>query len=119
MSYDLAVWVGHPARDDDTAAEVYRELLGQLEEGDAALVPELESFLDDLLSELPDDPDQAGGSSWAGPPFDDAAGDIALLSIVEHHVDTVRKSCAQLAAAHNLTCFDPQTDEIVTVGRSA
>ena len=118
MSYDLAVWVGRPAPDGDSAAQLYRELLDQLEESDEPPVPELESFLDDLLSALPDDPDQAGGSPWAGPPFDDAVGNIAILSIVAHHVDTARAVCAQLAAAHTLTCFDPQSDEIVTTEQS-
>lgn len=113
MSYDLAVWTGPPPIDERAAFERYRQLLQGIEKGDEPPAPAIVDFVDELLNQLPDDPDHPGGSPWAGPPLEDAVGDLAVLSFTGQDVEIARSVCARLAADRGLVCFDPQIGSIV------
>ncbi|MFD2090308.1 hypothetical protein [Blastococcus deserti] len=73
----------------------------------------IESFLDDLTAQVAEDPDSRSGDPWAGSPWDDAVGDVAVLSLREDRAGAVLAVCGRLAAAHGLVCYDPQAGTLV------
>lgn len=90
-------------------------LLRGIEKGGEPPAPAIVGFIDELLDQLPDDPDQPGGSPWAAPALEDAVGDLAILSFTGQDVEIARIVCARLAANRGLVCFNPQIGSIAGV----
>ena len=113
MSYDLAVWVGPPPVEEAAVFERYRRLVRNTEQCNYPPVPALVAFVEELLDLLPDDPDQVGGSPWAGPPLEDAVGDLVILSFTGQAIALAQSVCSRLASERGLTCYNPQTGSVV------
>jgi hypothetical protein len=113
MSYDLAVWAGpRPAGGAEAAGEYVRRL-EEAEEAPARPTPPIAAFLEDLLARSPMD---SPGCPWAGPPLDEATGDMAVLTMTSAGAQRGRDLCTRVAASHGLLCFDPQTGRLLERG---
>ena len=117
MSYDLAVWVGEPPASDAVAAERYAALVPLLEQstGEEAH-PTLIAFADDLLARYPDSTEDAGQDSpWSvGPLKSDIIGSFFYFPMRYGSVEEAVPFIVEHANAHDLVCFDPQTERLLT-----
>ena len=112
VSYDLVVWRGPRPHDAVEAERLYKAHMRAVEEGEAPSRA-IQSFLGEVTARIPADPDFALGTAWAGSPWDDAVGDVAILTFRADRVGAVLDVCGRVAANHGLVCYDPQTGSLV------
>jgi hypothetical protein len=117
MSYDVAVWVGRRPTDDVEAEGEYVRRLEEIDDEAGPPTPAMTAFLDELVTEVAHHP-SSGHSPWAGPPLDDAAGDMAVLTLTPEGARVVPALCARIAAQHGLVCFDPQAGRLLETGHA-
>jgi len=104
VSYDLAVWEGDVPRSDKVAAREFEELYERyFTESPRRPHAAIRAYVEALAEKWPED--DAGAWS-SGPLIDNASGPIVYLSMVYSRADEVSEAAAQLAADHDLVCFD-------------
>lgn len=130
MSYDLAVWEGPPPADNAAALATYRELLEQWQdEGVVETIrakmrgeqtaydptPAIAAYVADLLRRWPDSGDQSEESPWADAPvINNATGPLIYFAMVYSMAEEAVAFAAELAVKHQLNCFDPQSEQLLT-----
>lgn len=117
MSYDIAVWAGEPPASDDAAAARYAELCNLFEEPPEELPdPTVVAFMNDLLARYPDiTEDGSEDSPWSiGPMKDDILGTFTYLPMRYDKFADAMGFIVERANAHQLVCFDPQQERLLT-----
>jgi hypothetical protein len=106
-SYDLAVWVGIRPSDDRAAGNMFESLFDRyLESGDIAQPADrIRAYVAALVQRYPD---TGNSSPWSCTPVDEGAGPIVYLTMAWSRCEEVSAWAAQLAAQHDLVCYDPQ-----------
>lgn len=116
MSYDLAVWVGERPSSDKAAAAEYERVMARFEAESTspAPSPEIQAYVDALLSRWPDITDDSGDESpWAdGPMIGNASGSAIYFSMVWSRCEEASAFAAETAEQHRLVCFDPQQEQL-------
>jgi hypothetical protein len=113
MSFDLAVmYLEKPIRLKE-GAEIYAELC----DGNNDVLrhsSRIDSFYRDLIYKYPEidsySDDEVDDCPWSVSL--DIYGGAVLMSIVWSRVEEVQSFIRELAAKHDLVCFDPQNDEL-------
>ena len=121
MSYDLAVWEGErPANDFVAAIELkrlYQRYLGEASDRQDP-TPRIVAFAAALLARYPDlDPDAGDDdmSPWSTAPLiDEASGPLMYFPMLWSRSEQVSAVAAQIAAEHELNCYDPQWHQLRT-----
>jgi hypothetical protein len=113
VSYDLVVWRGPRPNDAVEAARFYEAHMRAVEDGEAPPSRAIQSFLDEVTDRIPAERDPLVGSAWAGSAWDDAVGDVAILTFRPDRAGVVLDVCGRVAAEHGLVCYDPQTGSLV------
>lgn len=117
MSYDIAVWVGDAPASHADAAERYAALMPLLEQPPAeSQQPTLVAFADDLLARYPDITEDAGEDSpWStGPLKNEIVGSLFYFPMRYSAAQATIPFIVERATAHDLVCFDPQTERLLT-----
>ena len=124
MSYDLFVWDGEAPASDAEAARIYERWMEKAEQiAETGSTPEpsdrIRAYVDGLLARWPEiDGDQPGaddndGSPWAAAPLlSEALGAAIYFPVVWSRAEEASAFAADLAAAHGLHCFDPQSEQV-------
>jgi hypothetical protein len=115
MSYDLAVWEGERPASDEEAGATFAELMDALEAGELDPPTErIEGYVAALLARWPDiTTDDGEDSPWAtGPLLAEAFGSAFYFPMTWSGAEEASAFAAQVAAAHGLVCFDPQTETL-------
>jgi hypothetical protein len=115
VSYDLAVWPGGSQVSDAEAGAEYEQLMEAMEETpDKAPSAGTQRFIESLLSRWPEiDSDAGAASPWAVAPLMSCGwGDVAVLPLVWSRADAAG-AVAEVAAQHQLLCFDLQSDSVI------
>ena len=117
MSYDLAVWEGDKPDSDEAAIQIFEELMDRWhEEEQSPPTPRVAAYVDSLLQRWPDITTEEGDDSpWGdGPLINNASGPIVYFSLVWSRAEEASAYAADLAAAQELVCFDPQAQALRT-----
>jgi hypothetical protein len=115
VSFDLAVWEGPRPASNEAALAEYERMMDQWQgEGTppyADPTPAIRGYVAALLSHWPDiTGDDGDDSPWAdGPIINNATGPIFYFSMVWSQAEQASAYCAEVARAHGLVCFDPQS----------
>jgi hypothetical protein len=115
VTYDLAVWAGRSEMSDAEAGAEYEQLMGAMEASpDAEPSAGMQRFIESLLTRWPEIDSAAGvDSPWAVAPLSSCAWwDAAVLPLVWSRTE-VAEGVAQIAAEHQLICFDLQADAVI------
>ena len=116
MSYDLAVWEGPRPKDDTAALETYLSLYDRYVDTDETFepTPAIRRYVEALLARWPDiTTDDGEDSPWSGGPMiDNAAGPFFYFGMGGSQLDDASQFAAEVAAAHGLNCFDPQSEAL-------
>lgn len=116
MSYDLAVWEGPTPESDQSAAEHFARLMGQLDAGASVAQPSaaINEYVNALLAVWPDITTDAGEDSpWAdGPLIGNAFGNAIYFAMVWSRAEEASELAASIAHRHGLVCYDPQLEAV-------
>ena len=114
MSYALAVWEGQKPESNESAAQMFEELMDRWQEGADGVppTPNIAAYVEALLDRWPDITTEEGESSpWAdGPLINNAMGPIVYFSLIWSMAEEASTFAADLAASQGLACFDPQAE---------
>lgn len=119
MSYDLAVWVGERPASDAVAGQEYErraEAVDAFTDVElAAAVPEIQAFLDEVLTRFPGLGEPGDEDSpWAvGPEPGDVNGDFAYLNMTYPGARACLEAVVEIAHRYGLVCFDPQSEKVL------
>lgn len=116
MSYDLAVWEGTPPDTNAEAARACEALLAQHQQAEPPHdpTPAIRRYVEALLARYPDlDDDNEDDCPWSDSPLlANATGPIVYFGMVFSQAEAASAFAAQLAKAHGLVCFDPQSGKL-------
>lgn len=113
MSYDLAVWDGHPPKSDSQAQTEFALRMKSREQLPptpkiAALVSALTKRFPDIDT-LSDDEIDAVDTPWAtGPLLSEARGDLLYFPMTVSGAEAHLAEVVKIVLEHGLVCFDPQ-----------
>jgi len=115
VSYVLAVWDGDVPTDNERAAEEYERLVGQTEDREIPPTPKIGRYVETLLGRWPDITGEGGADSpWSdGPLMNNATGPLFVFGLCTFPGEEPFTFCRDLARAHGLVFFDPESEELL------
>ncbi|WP_143268726.1 hypothetical protein [Amycolatopsis vastitatis] len=113
MSFDLVVWPASAVTTVEDADRKYEQLV-TCEPESAAVDPRAVAFHRELTARYPPRSSlpmgQRADSPWCCDPA--VVGEGVLMTIVWSAADTVSRFVRELAARHDLVCYDPEAGEV-------
>lgn len=119
MSYDIAVWEGSISSLVENAAEIFQRLKAAAPAPPAARIL---AYVEALLKTYPEPSEEDEDFNkdawvWATSPLiGEVNGPLPYLPISYSSAGEVPQYYVELARAHGLTCYNPQSSELLAVG---
>lgn len=119
MSFDLAVLAMDEFADEDAAKAMF-ERCNALDHPDGELDERIVAFYEELRSRFPDYPPYDESTPWMSMPLSAGVDHVIMnLSYTEARSGPALKAIMELAEAHRLVVFDPQSNDAHLPGANA